>query len=289
VVGPAELSPREAMVFFAFGIASVPPGGQLSGGQLTGGQLSGGQLPGRILFRLLADLGLAEGAARSLLLRMRREGWLESERSGREARYRLAPVITVAQARMDGQLHRGRRPEWTGSFSGVLYEIPEQARAFRDKLRRTALLLGYATLRPGLLIATTDRWPELAGLLPAQPGGSQLLRITLTLSRSDSREIAARLWRLDALAARYRAVLDQSRARTARARRHRPGAAAFRAFVEAVLPVYEASGRDPGLPAELMPAGWPGDELSAALERAYRSFHPLIVDYLAALHEGADR
>jgi phenylacetic acid degradation operon negative regulatory protein len=260
------------LVCFAFGVAAVP----------AGGQLPDGQLGGRALIRLLADLGLSEAASRSLLLRMRREGWLDSQRAGREARYRLTPAIYSAQTRIDNQLH-GQRPEWTGSFSGVLYEVPERARAFRDRLRRTAQLLGYATLRPGLLVATTDRWEELAALLPARPAGSQVLRARLSLGDDDSRRVAARIWGLDDLAARYRSVMDASQAEIDQAQRHPPGAAAFRAFAAATLPIYDASTEDPDLPAELLPPGWPGDQMGAVLERAFRAFYPLISDYLSAL------
>jgi phenylacetic acid degradation operon negative regulatory protein len=259
-------------VTFAFGAAAVPFGGQLPNGQLSG----------RALIQLLANLGLSEAAARSLLLRMRKEGWLESERSGREARYRLAPAIGAAQTRIERQL-RGHRPEWAGYFNGVLYEIPEPARAFRDRLRRTAQLLGYATLRPGLLVATTDRWAELASLLPGQPSGSQVLQIQVRLGEADSRLVAVRLWALDALANRYRSVLAAARDRTDQADQHQPGPAAFRAFAAATLPIFEASAADPDLPAELLPADWPGDQLGGALGRAYRAFFPGISGYLAAL------
>ncbi len=270
--GSGDVSPRMGLVLFAFGAAAVP----------FGGQLPAGQLAGRALIQLLADLDLSPSASRSLLLRMRRGGWLDSELDGREARYRLAPAIYSAQARIENQL-RGQRPPWTGFFSGVLYEVPEQARAFRDRLRRTAQLLGYATLRPGLLIATTDRWAELGALLPAQPAGSQLLNIQVGLDTDDSRAVAARLWNLDTLAARYRLVLAQTQAMTAEAGQHAPGAAAFRAFAAATLPVYEATADDPDLPAELLPAGWPGDQLASALGQALRTFYPLINDYLAAV------
>jgi phenylacetic acid degradation operon negative regulatory protein len=258
------------LVCFAFGVAEVSPGDRLAG---------------PVLFRLLAELGLSEAAARSLLLRMRREGWLSSERAGREARYRLAPVVSSAQARIERQL-RGQRPAWTGSFSGILYEVPERSRAFRDRLRRTAQLLGYVTLRPGLLVATTDQWAKLASLLPGPPG-SQVLATSLTLSAEDSRGVAAELWQLDSLAARYRAIVTESQARTDRAERHRPGgAAAFRAFAAATLPLYEVSADDPDLPSELLPDDWPGDQLAAAIGRAFRVFVPLMVDYLGTLTSG---
>ena len=149
--GPPEISPQVGLVCFAFGAAQVQPGDAIAG---------------PVLLRLLADLGVSGPAARSLLLRMRREGWLTSERAGRQARYRLAPVLFAGQDRVERQL-RGDRPAWNGSFSGVLYTVPERFRPYRDRLRRSALLLGYVTLRPGLLVATTDRYDELVALLPA--------------------------------------------------------------------------------------------------------------------------
>jgi phenylacetic acid degradation operon negative regulatory protein len=218
-----------------------------------------------------------------VLLRMRKEGWLDSLRSGREARYRLAPAINSAQARIESQL-RGKRPPWEGSFCGILYEVPEPARAYRDRLRRTAQLLGYATLRPGLLVATSDRWDELAGLVPEKPPpGSQLLRIQIRLEAADSRLVAARLWGLEELAGRYRQVLEESRVLTDQADRHAAGAAAFRAFADATLPIFDASTADPDLPDELLPDDWPGAELGGALSRAFRAFYPVIAGYLEAL------
>ncbi|MGH3302700.1 MAG: hypothetical protein ACRDOK_13650 [Streptosporangiaceae bacterium] len=44
----------------------------------------GEPVAGPVLLRLLADLGVSGPAARSLLLRMRREGWLTSQRVGRQ-------------------------------------------------------------------------------------------------------------------------------------------------------------------------------------------------------------
>ncbi len=265
---PGEVTPRMGLVCFAFGVARVPPGQPLAG---------------RILIRLLADLGLSEAAARSLLLRMRREGLLASERAGRQATYRLAPVVGSAQERLHRQM-LGHRPAWTGTFNGLLYEIPERRRDFRDRLRRTAQLLGYATLRPGLLVATTDRWDELTSLLPPPPAGSELLRTGVSLSAEDSRRVAAELWNLEALAARYQGVIAETRDRTDRAEAHpRDSVASFSDFAAATLPIFEVIADDPDLPAELLLADWPGDQLAGTCMRALRVFGPMIQDYLAGL------
>jgi phenylacetic acid degradation operon negative regulatory protein len=214
---------------------------------------------------------------------MRKDGLLTSEPAGREARYRLTPAIDAVMQRVDRQL-RGDRPAWGGSFSGVLFTIPERHRSYRDRLRRSAYTLGYVTLRPGLLVATTDRYDELTALLPAQPPGSQLLRTQLTLSPSDSRRVALELWELAALAARYRAVLAAADHRTSQAEQQpSAGPAAFRAFADAILPLFEASADDPDLPAELLPADWPGTQFGAAIAKAFLVFGPTLRDYVEAV------
>jgi phenylacetic acid degradation operon negative regulatory protein len=260
-----EISPQVSLVCLAFGAAQVQPGEWVAG---------------PVLFRLLADLGVSASAARSLLLRMRRDGWLTSQRVGRQARYRLAPILFAGQERVERQL-RGDRPAWNGSFSGVLYTVPERHRAFRDRLRRSALLLGYVTLRPGLLLATTDRYDELVAVLPTQPDGSQLLRTKLTFSAADSSRLAAELWNLDDVAALYWRTLAEFNERVAHVLRQPPAAAAaLRAFAAAVLPLYRAGSADPDLPVELLPADWPAPHLGAAIGRAFAVFVPLVSDYL---------
>ena len=263
---PGKVTPRMGLVYFVFGAAEVGAGGSLAG---------------PVLLRLLADLGLSESAARSLLLRMRHDGLLSSERDGRTARYRLAPAVYAAQARMERQL-RGQRPAWSGSFHGVLYEVPERSRAYRDRLRRSAQLLGYAVLRPGLLIATTDRSDELRSLLADQPTGSQVLWVQVTLEADDSRRVAADLWDLDRLATRYRAVVADARERIDRARFAQDGHS-FAAFAAAALPLFETAAADPDLPAALLPSNWPGNDVGVAIGAALEVFGPTVGRYVTDL------
>jgi phenylacetic acid degradation operon negative regulatory protein len=261
----AELTPQISIVCFAVGVAQARPGAPVAG---------------PVLLKLLADLGISNSAARSLLLRMRREGWLASQRSGRQAHYRLAPVLSAAEDRLDRHI-RGGRPTWNGSFTGVLFYVPERFRSYRDRLRRTAQLLGYVTLRPGLMIATTDRYDELVALLPAQPDDSELLRLTLAFSADDSRRMARQLWDLDGIAARCRMALATADLNMAAAEQDPPqGADALRAFAAATLPLFETTAKDPDLPDELLPQDWPAAQLGTALGRAFALFGPALIAYL---------
>ena len=171
-----EITPRIGIVCFAIGFAQAGGPAPVPGPVL----LAAARGPGRVRRR---------GAGRCCCACAAR-GY--SARSGRGARRATSSrrAVSAAQARAYRQLN-GERPAWSGAFSGLLFTVPEAQRAFRDKLRRQARLLGYGLLQPGLLIAATDRYEELAGLLLAarQP----VRQASLAFSAADSRAIAADL------------------------------------------------------------------------------------------------
>ena len=261
----SSVTPLMSLVCFAFGTARVGLGEELSG---------------KALMHLLGDLGLSASASRSVLLRMRRQGLLHSTPVGREARYRLDPSVEAAQVRLGRQLG-GTRSAWDGTFKGILYEVPEEHRDFRDLLRRSANLLGYVILRPGLVIATTDRRRELMTHLPVAPEGVQILWTDLTFSEEDSQRIAAELWDLEAIASYYRAAAQTARKHLASVDKAQlDGQSAFREFAAVALPLYETAAADPDLPAELLPADWPGREVGAAIGEAIQTFWPIMEGYI---------
>jgi phenylacetic acid degradation operon negative regulatory protein len=240
-------------------------------------------VPGPVLIAVLSDLGLSESAARAAILRLRRHGWLSSKRHGRHTHY--APTATIRARQQRFQEHfTMASPPWDGAFHGLIYEVPERHRAYRDRLRRCAQLLGYASLRGGLLIAPTDRFVELQSLLSQPPSEAHLLPARIELTPDDARRLASRLWALDALAEDYRARIAVVRDAINDAAGDPPaGPQALRAFAAATQPVYEAISRDPLLPAELLPDDWPGAELGAALQAALQTLGPAAVAHVHTL------
>ena len=265
-------NPAAGLILFALGAARVPPEPPL---------------PGPALIALVGDLGLSEAAGRSAILRMRRGGWLVSRRTGRTVSYApSAPTLAGHRRRENAfaELDRagGRQ------FHALLVSVPERNRAFRDELRRAAHVAGYRTLRAGLLVAPTDRRPELGDLLDRAPRGASVVAGRLELAPADASQVASELWALPDLAARYRVVAAQARAATTAARVDHPaGAAAFRALAAALLPVYEAIADDPGLPGELLPPAWPAAEVGAALGGALRVLGPPVSVHIDDLRRRA--
>ncbi|MGI8902877.1 MAG: PaaX family transcriptional regulator C-terminal domain-containing protein [Solirubrobacteraceae bacterium] len=240
-------------------------------------------VPGPVLITLLSDLGLSESAARAAILRLRRRGWLISQRHGRHTRYAPTAAILTHQQRFQEHFTTPSAP-WDGAFHGLLYEVPERDRAFRDHLRRSARILGYARLRAGLLIAPTDRSAQLHTLLSKPPLGANLLPVRIELSPRDARPLAARLWALDALGDDYRTHIQAMHDATdVAAGEPLTGPQALRGFAAAIQPVYETIARDPLLPPELLPESWPASRLRAAFAATLQALGPAAVKYAATL------
>jgi phenylacetic acid degradation operon negative regulatory protein len=221
------------------------------------------------------ELGLPPTACRAAILRLRRDGQLESTRFGRSARYSASPAVAVAQRRWAEHFRDGP-PPWDGRFSGLLYDFPERDRSQRDSFRRAARLAGYGLLRPGLLICPDDRWPQLAdSFSPARYAG-RILALDLSLDPQDARRIARPLWDLDQLAGRYRQTALSTRDVLAASGRHTGDerSSAITQLYLATQPIYDAIADDPTLPNELLPAGWPAHELGAALSAANQTLGP---------------
>ncbi len=229
----------------------------------------GGEIDLRALVALLSPFGIAEDVVRVLMARLRREGWFESRRVGRQSRYSLTEegwkLLDTGRERI---FERPPEP-WPGQWCLAIYSVPESARASRDRLRKTLTWLGFGPLAASAWVSPHDRRAQVAeawngetngsGGTPDPPGG----RLQLLMARSggldEDREMAARCWDLAGLDRAYAEFLDIWEAEVNAWHRRPPQGAD--ALVERTRLIHEYRMfpfKDPGLPAELLPAGWKG-------------------------------
>lgn len=240
-------------------------------------------LPGTGLRALLGDLGLSEQAARALLARMCRDGQLAGQRHGRTVDYSLAGDFAVSFARVRDQAQATSEP-WSGHFFAVLYHVREEHRAYRDSLRRSAVLAGYGVLQPGVLICPVDRSSQLGPALTDRPESARIWTTTLLLAQHEAADAASIAWDLPELDRRYRTHIEQlGCAADGQSRSPVAGPEALRAYVGALQPVLTDTLREPRLPPELLPAGWPGRDLRAAIGRCTAAFNGTTDAYVRAL------
>ena len=85
-----------------------------------------GRIPMRALSSLLDVFGVGDSTTRVVLARMRREGWFDTCRNGRQSSYSVTPrglaMLDDGRSRIFG---RGAST-WDGLWRMVIYAIPEQ-------------------------------------------------------------------------------------------------------------------------------------------------------------------
>ncbi|CAN5418324.1 PaaX family transcriptional regulator C-terminal domain-containing protein [soil metagenome] len=190
------------------------------------------------LIRLTADFDIREATLRVALTRMVGAGDLVRSADG----YRLSDRLLARQRRQDDALAPRVRP-WDGTWTTlVITSVGIDART-RANLRKMLQESRFGELREGVWLRPDnlqlELHPEIRG------------RVRLLCSQDAApAELAAQLWDLPGWSATARRLLGEM-----------AGAADVpERFVAAAAMVRHLLA-DPVLPAELLPADWPGDRL----------------------------
>jgi phenylacetic acid degradation operon negative regulatory protein len=214
----------------------------------------GGTLALATLLEIFRALDVGDGVVRTAVSRLAAEGWLTRLHVGRHAFYRLhehrLEETEKAARRIYGPLNPGRG-------RGVRIAILEPG---QEEARQVLAAAGYGAVAPGVFIA-----PETA---PAPPPDAVVLRGEA--AAETLRRLAARAWKLDDIAVRYRAFLDTFPLSD-------PPEDDLAALLARMLLIHEwrrAVLRDPCLPAELLPPDWPGHPARARAATLYELLRP---------------
>jgi phenylacetic acid degradation operon negative regulatory protein len=219
----------------------------------------GGEVRLRGLIALMACFDVPEPTVRVVVARLRKEGWLRSSRDGRETVYALTDAAWELLDEGRSRIFERAVGPWDGQWHMVIYSVPETERALREQLRKKLSWLGFGPLSAAVWISPHDRAAQVRDAFADE----RAVRLDAFRSRSDGtaadRDIAARSWDLGSLERDY----------TEFVRRYEGRLAAYRAgevrgqsaLVERMYLIHDYRMfpfRDPDLPPELVPSGWPG-------------------------------
>jgi phenylacetic acid degradation operon negative regulatory protein len=196
------------------------------------------------LQRLAGNFGIREATVRVALTRLVSAGDLVRSADG----YRLSDRLLARQRRQDAAINPLMRP-WDGTWTAlVITRVGTDART-RSALRNTLLDSRFGELREGFWLRPDNLEMRLPGDITD--------RVRILHARDDRPgELAARLWDLPAWARTGSGLLDDMAA---------AGDTAARFVVAAAIVRHMLT--DPVLPAELLPAGWPGNALRDSYAR----------------------
>src|SRR5579862_1514679 len=156
------------------------------------------------LVRLMASFGISEAAVRQAVSRMSRQGWLVAEHRANRAFY---SVTERGRRRIEELSPRIYGPviEWDGRWRILTYTVDEASRDRRDRLRNELAVLGWAPLSNSTWISPADTL-EAAREAASAAGALDAIDLFLGEYRGPlgDRELVARCWDLDEIAAAYR-------------------------------------------------------------------------------------
>jgi phenylacetic acid degradation operon negative regulatory protein len=231
---------------------------------------SGGQVRLRGLVTLLDCFGIPDATTRVAAARLRKEGWLAADREGRETVYSLTESAwQMLDEGRDRIFQRAGGP-WDGQWHMVIYQVPETERALRERLRRRLAWFGFGPLSPSVWLSPHNRSRQVIDDFADYPAAQLDSFRSRSAGNGADRDIAARAWDLAALERDYRDLLARYSPRLAG---YRSGALDERAaLVERMRLINDYRHfpfRDPDLPAELLPDGWPGRQAHEVFLQAH--------------------
>ncbi|MEU7889315.1 PaaX family transcriptional regulator [Microbispora bryophytorum] len=210
------------------------------------------------LVRLLSPLDIAAPAVRTAISRMVRQGWLDPVRLPQGPGYAVTPKCERRLDETAVRVYRRGAAPWSGRWHVLVLE-PVRDRARRERLRADLAFLGYAPLSETTWIGPRPS-PELDAL--RVPGH----RFDAAYE-GDPRDLLARAWDLDGIGSAYEDWLASAADLVGSLPEDAPDDRVFAIRSRLVHGWRNFLFRDPGLPAELLPPGWPGEKARTFFEQ----------------------
>jgi phenylacetic acid degradation operon negative regulatory protein len=234
-----------SLIVTLYGDAIVPRGGSLWLGSLTD---------------IMALFRIDAGHVRTAMSRLTADGWLERVKVGRNSYYRLSRRGQGSFMEATRRIYFAHDPAFDGKLRIALLgpDVSDRAR-----LRKRLEEAGFAALGPTAFVA----WAEL----PAMPTGKGLFVLNAEAG-AEACALADAVWKLGPIAQGYRAFIDRFTP-LEKALGANGGLSEADALVARTLLIHEFRRivlRDPGLPAALLPADWPGRAARVLTANIYR-------------------
>ncbi|MGW6655834.1 PaaX family transcriptional regulator [Rhodococcus sp. NPDC055024] len=210
------------------------------------------------LTELMAVFGIESATVRVVMARLRKEGWFDSTKSGREVSY----VLSEKSWRLldDGRARIFERhfDDWDRTWTQALVDEGGLGREQRKRIETALNWYGFGAYGSASWFSPHDREKQLREMLR----GDDELRIQFlrshTVGLTSDRSIAEHCWDLAELGVEYQRFIEEFQPRLAGFRRGLDGE---RALVERMKLIQEYRRypfRDPDLPDSLLPPRWRG-------------------------------
>ena len=232
------------------------------------------------LIQLLSALGVNERMIRTAVFRLAQENWLSAHAAGRRSDYQLTEVGSQRISEASRRIYVGQSTSWDQRWR-MIFVVKEMNAPERELLRKALFWQGFGSLGQSCFVHPTTDLDGVFALLSAEglgPVCSSLLPIRAAdaaiAQSASSHDLVMQAGNLEQLAQQYRGFLEvyQPILQELQGRSVQP-IDPERAVLIRLLLIHDYRRlllRDPDLPAELLPAHWPGEAARALCRSLYR-------------------
>jgi phenylacetic acid degradation operon negative regulatory protein len=231
------------------------------------------------LIRLFSNFGLSEQSVRSAVSRMCSAGLLESRRKGAKSYYSLTAAGNRLLEEGARRIFERRATRWDGTWTVVVYFIPEGRRDARDRLRPDLGLLGFGALTEATWISPNDLLKEVEETVDRLEIKEYVQVFQAKhIGFSDPKRLVERCWDLNKIHNKYAEFVDTYQPKLEKhLERLHEGETILSSdcFVERFNLIHEYRRLpyfDPDLPAELLPKKW----LRSKAASVFNEYHELL-------------
>jgi phenylacetic acid degradation operon negative regulatory protein len=229
---------------------------------------------------LLGVLGVEPAATRMTLSRLKQEGWFTTRKVGRETIYRLSDHLLDILDEGRSRIFAEYEDHWDGWWTQVVFQTPESDRTVREQVRKKLAWLGFGPLTASTWLSPRDATSEALKLRAEFSSATVDVLRSRTDDLASDRALVQRCWDVEILVADYREFIAGHR-HLVEVAPTLAGPKALAVRTEIVSTYRHFPFRDPSLPVDLRPGGWPGAEAHDLFLAVHRALAAAAVAYVS--------
>lgn len=219
---------------------------------------AGGWMASASLVELMLALEIPASLTRTALTRLRKKGVVVAAARDGMAGYEVDSRAARMLERGDRRIRTPRSMDANDPWCLISFSLPESARERRHQLRRQLHWTGCGMVSPGLWVAPDYLRKEVEEILASLGLGERAVLFTASRPHvtGELRDVVADWWDLGAIRSLYLNFIKFTE--QIPAGDVKPDAQAFATYVNLIDRWRMIPYLDPGLPADCLPADWPG-------------------------------
>ena len=228
------------------------------------------------LIRLLKEFGHNEQSVRVAVSRIMKQGWLQSEKIGNKSYYYLTPRGEARIEEAAIRIFELTPKKWDGKWRMLMYTIPEEKRRIRDELRKELIWSGFGSISNGCWISPNNLEKEVHLLIENYEIQANVdFFVAEYRGPEENRTLVEKGWPLQEIAEKHEQFLStySEKFTEHQTMMNNNLMTDAECFVERTRLVHEYRKFlffDPGLPKELLPEVWSGNDAARLFEKYYK-------------------